>query len=157
MFTYAFKFAKLGGLNQGVIPIITVMATLYNSIVFYFAFGETLGGCKIFGMSLTVGSVVWLAIDSAAKAAEEKEGETTEFESKYAFWALGLALLVPVGFSFKHFLIRKFKGSYDYHDMPVDSGILEALSFIPLTIFYGSEIGYDSVPKFLFGSLAGIL
>ena len=157
LFTYAFKFAKIGGLNQGVIPVITVLATLYNSIIFYFAFGERLSCSKIFGMALIISSVVWLGIDSGVKAAKEKEGQVMEYESKYAFWALGLAMLVPIGFSFKHFLIRKFKGSYDYHDLPLDSCILESLSFIPLTVIYGTEIGYNSVPKFLFGSLAGIL
>lgn len=39
-FSYAFKYAKMGGLNQGIIPIMTTLASLFNSVLFYFAFDE---------------------------------------------------------------------------------------------------------------------
>ena len=39
-FTMAFKFAKQAGINQGVVTVMVVMATIFNTITFYFAFGE---------------------------------------------------------------------------------------------------------------------
>jgi drug/metabolite transporter (DMT)-like permease len=38
--TYAWKFAKLGGINQGVISCLLSFASVFNVIVFYFAFKE---------------------------------------------------------------------------------------------------------------------
>ena len=63
LFTYAFKYAKLGGMNQGIIPIVTTTATLYNSILFYKAFGEKVSKVRIFGMCFTVCCVICLALD----------------------------------------------------------------------------------------------
>ena len=109
LFTYAFKYAKMGGLNQGIIPIVTTMATPITSIVFYKMFGEKVTATKIFGMMFTVGCVVFLALDSLySKASANKD-----VDSKYSFYALGFAFIVPMNFTFKHFLIRKYKGSYD--------------------------------------------
>jgi hypothetical protein len=110
LFTYAFMFAKKGGLNQGIIPIVTTLATLYNSIIFYKAFGERVSPPKIFGMFFTIGCVTCLALDAASRK-QVVGGPVTE--SKYAVYSLLCAFMVPVGFSFKHYLIRKFKGSYD--------------------------------------------
>lgn len=38
VFTFCFKFVKMGGMNQGIVPIMTTLATLFNSILFYFYF-----------------------------------------------------------------------------------------------------------------------
>ena len=155
LFTYAFKYAKMGGLNQGVIPIVTTFATIFNSVLFYFYFGEKLSCPKILGMALTVSSVVFLAVD----ASKDNSAEATQydFESKYAYYALALAMAVPFHFSFKHFLIRKYKGTYDHNFIGVDSGILETTACSVFAIIYGLEVGFDDFPKFMLGSLSGIL
>ena len=90
---FAFKFAKLGGLNQGVIPIVTVTATIYNGVIFYFYFGEKLSMSKLFGMALTIVSVVFLGLDSMEK---KQTVDNIEYETKYAWYALAFALIVPV-------------------------------------------------------------
>lgn len=144
LFHFAYKFAKLGGLNQGVIPIMTIFATIFNTIVFYLAFGEKVSCIKIFGMCFCVSTVIFLAIDANNKKNEVNiiaDGETDDAldpatRSAYCFYALGLALLVPVGFSFKHFTIRKFKGSYNYRILPFDSGILENLTVSCFAIYF---------------------
>jgi len=125
-------------MNQGVVPIITTMATIYNSITFYFAFNEKLSSSKIIGMVFTMACVVFLALNSS-----KKQEDDLETDSKYIMWSLGLALLVPVGFSLKHFLIRKYKGSYDYKWLPLDSGILETLSCSFFTLYYYREYSFD--------------
>lgn len=153
LFTYAFKFAKKGGLNQGIIPIVTTMATLYNSIIFYKAFGEKVSPPKIFGMLFTVGCVVCLALDSASRKAVPGS-DTDPINSVYA---LLCAFMVPVGFSFKHYLIRKFKGTYDSNHLPLDSAILESLSCAIFIPFYIAEKGPYTLDAFLLGSLSGCL
>ena len=73
-----------------------------------------------------------------------QESENDEFsvqvegvsQSTYTFYSLGLAFLVPINLSMKHFTIRKFKGSYNYMILPVDSGILEMLACTIIAIYY---------------------
>jgi drug/metabolite transporter (DMT)-like permease len=124
----------MGGLNQGVIPIMTTFSSIFTSILFYYFFNEKLSCMKTFGMILTISSVVFLAVD----AAKDGSGDTGyDYESKYAFYALGLAMLVPFHFSLKHFLIRKYKGSYNYNFLPIDSGILETAACSVFAVMYG--------------------
>ena len=59
---------------------------------------------------LIIFCVVCLGIDSS-KTKENVLDEKSE--TKYAVLALGLALIVPVQFSIKHLLVRKYKGTYD--------------------------------------------
>ena len=154
-YALAFKYAKLGGLNQGVIPILTCVSSILNSISFYLAFGEILSGIKIVGMVFACCSVVFLGIYSSNQndlneAQEVKISENLGEEinsmtkSSYAFLSLGLALIVPLGFAFKHFLIRKYKGSYQYWMLPIDAGILEYLFFSCWSIYYQVNTGFTS-------------
>ena len=163
LFTFAFKFARLGGLNQGVIPIMTIFATIFNSITFYIAFGETISLPKCFGMVVAVSCVIFLSLDSANKKDQSVETEEIEeldgydkSQAVYCFYALGLGFLVPIGFSLKHFCIRKFKGSYDSWNMPLDSGILEMITCCILTIFYQAKVGF-TVKDFFIGGISGLL
>lgn len=67
LFTYAFKFAKLGGLNQGVIVVMAGFAMVFNSCSFYCAFGETLSKIKILGVVMTFACVVFLGLAASTK------------------------------------------------------------------------------------------
>jgi hypothetical protein len=140
-------------MNQGIIPIITTMATLYNSIIFYKAFGETVSPPKIFGMLFTIGCVVCLALDSAGRKAVPGSGT----DPIYSLYALICGFFVPIGFSFKHYLIRKYKGSYDSNYLPFDSAILESISCAIFIPFYIAEKGMYSLDSFALGSVAGCL
>ena len=103
LFTYAFKYAKLGGLNQGTVPVMTTFAVIINSVVFYFKFGETFSCSKIIGMMIIISSVIFLSIDTSQN---DKISEDGESEAYYATIALILAFIVPFQFSLKHYLIR---------------------------------------------------
>jgi drug/metabolite transporter (DMT)-like permease len=67
LFALAFKYAKMGDLNQGVIIMMTSFASIFNAISFYFCFKETLSIIKIIGMLFFIGCVVFLGIDSSSK------------------------------------------------------------------------------------------
>ena len=60
---------------------------------------------------------------------------------------------MPIGFSLKHFVIRYYKGSYNYVDQPLDSGILECLT-VCIPIIWHREYTMEGM---LYGGLAGFL
>ena len=160
LFTYAFKFARLGGLNQGVIVTMIGFAMVFNSCSFYFAFGETLSKMKIFGVILSFGCVIFLGLAASTKpskpVAVNADGEGGMSQSSYSFIALGLAFGVPVGFSIKHYVTRKYKGSYQPMFVAVDSGILESITCCVLAIIHEVQTGFSLKQMFL-GGLAGTL
>lgn len=107
-------------------------------------------------MFLTVGCVAALALDSAARSkAQELSEVEIEYDVKYAYYGLALSVIVPVGFSFKHFLIRLYKGSYNHVYLPIDSAILESFSMSILLIWVLQE-GPIEWNKIWFGGLSGI-
>jgi len=65
LLTFAFKFAKLGGINPGVVIVLVVFATIFNTFTFYFGFGEIPTKIKFFGMSFVISSTVFLGINAA--------------------------------------------------------------------------------------------
>ena len=78
LFAFAFKYAKMGDLNQGVIIIMTSFASIFNAISFYFFFNETLSTVKIIGMVIFIGCVVFLGIDSSQKKNKVELDELTD-------------------------------------------------------------------------------
>lgn len=58
------------------------------------------------------------------------------------FISLGLAFGVPIGFSIKHFVTRKFKGTYDPMFLAVDSAILESATCCIFSIIYQVQTGF---------------
>lgn len=133
LFTYAFKFAKLGGLNQGVVAISLTFISITNTILFYFVFNEKVTNLQIVGMILIIGCGVLLCLSASNQEDIEQEDIS---KSSYSFYALLCSNLVPLNFTLKHYLIRKYKGSYKPFDLSFDSAILENLSFIVFTIVY---------------------
>ena len=63
----AFKYAALGGLNQGILPTLTSLAGVYSAFIFYFRFHEKISFPQIIGMSLMLVSVVFLGLEGATK------------------------------------------------------------------------------------------
>ena len=73
--TFAFKYAKLAGMNQGVVTIIIIMASVFNSISFWLAFGEKPSCSKFVGMFFCLGTTVLLGINGALKGNEQSSGK----------------------------------------------------------------------------------
>ena len=66
-------------------------------------------------------------------------------------------MFVPVNFTIKHFLIKKYKGTYDYYHLPIDSLIIESAVF-SFFIIPNSYLYEFSVENMLtFGSISGCL
>ena len=65
-----------------------------------------------------------------------------------------------MNFTLKHFLIRKYRGSYKPFDLSFDAAILENLSFVVFAVIYQFQegISFDTsaeINKWLAGSISG--
>ena len=72
---YAWNFAKLGGLNQGLVTTWLSVASVYNVITFYCVFGEKPLPLQYLGIALIIAMI--LTLDLAAYG-QGKEEETEE-------------------------------------------------------------------------------
>ena len=68
--TYAWEFAKLGGMNQGVISSLVSFASVFNIIAFYLIYKEKITLTQFMGVLLLLGCAVCLALEAGSKKAE---------------------------------------------------------------------------------------
>ena len=95
MVAYAFKFAKMAEINQGSIPSLFTITSIYISIVFYFKFNEMISCSQIVGIGLMIPCV--FLISCAAKTAEVSDSDYTADEMRiYGLYAILCALLAPI-------------------------------------------------------------
>jgi drug/metabolite transporter (DMT)-like permease len=124
--TYAWNFAKKGGMNQGVISILVSFASVFNAITFYFVFGEKISKTQGLGVVTMLGCAACLALEAGTKK-KELAGDDTHSEQFYAYIAIPVGLLGPILMSTKHLFIRKFKNKLGYSglDQSIDSNVSE--------------------------------
>ena len=65
--TYAWYFAKLGDINQGVVSVLIALASLINIVTFYFAFDEKIGWFNLVGVIFMIASVVCIGVATGSK------------------------------------------------------------------------------------------
>ena len=116
--TYAWYFAELGGLNQGVVSALLALASLINVITFYFGFGEKISYLSLVGVIFMVASVVCIGAAAGSHSGEKESDEDLEkgggrSKTVNAFLAILFGLGGPTVVSTQHFLIRKYKPQYD--------------------------------------------
>ncbi len=76
--TYAWYFAELGGINQGVVSALLALASLINVVSFYFGFGEKISYLHFVGVIFMVASVVCIG----AAAGSHGGGSASDEELK---------------------------------------------------------------------------
>mmetsp|Transcript_17523 Transcript_17523/g.29546 ORF Transcript_17523/g.29546 Transcript_17523/m.29546 type:complete len:209 (+) Transcript_17523:304-930(+) len=69
--TLGFKYAALGGLNQGILPTLTSLASIFTVIVFYFRFYELISFIQLVGIAIMIVSVVYLGLEGASKSSDQ--------------------------------------------------------------------------------------
>lgn len=106
--TYAWYFAELGGINQGVVSVLVSLASLINIVTFYFGFGEKIGWLNLIGIMFMIASVI--CIGAAAGSSTDDSVVDEESDSKTFNGVLGIlgGTLGAVVVSLQAFLIRKF-------------------------------------------------
>ena len=135
--TYAWYFAKLGDINQGVVSALLALASLINVVTFYFGFGEKISPLHLIGVVFMVASVICIGAAAGSHGGEietEEELEAGGGRSKTlnGVFAILCGLGGPAVVSTQHFLIRKYKPQYDGISQALDAAILE---FLVLTFF----------------------
>ena len=68
--TYAWYFAELGGINQGVISALLSLASLINVVSFYFGFNEKISCLHFVGVVFMVASVVCIGAAAGSHSGE---------------------------------------------------------------------------------------
>ena len=70
---YCFKYAKLAGINQGCLPCIFSLATIYICILFYFKFNEHISCIKVFGTLLMIPCIAFISLGGVSQIEDSSE------------------------------------------------------------------------------------
>lgn len=162
--TFAWDFAKRGGINQGVISTLLSCASLINIVTFYFKFGETISKLHFIGVFLMLACIVCLSIEAASKGPKNPENESAEQIAEeentviYAFSAILLGFVSACLMSTKHMFIRLYKSGYSGIDMGIDSAICEffLLSFFFIPLYFRDDYDFQWIDLAI-GAAAGVL
>ena len=135
--TYAWYFARLGDINQGVVSALLALASLINVVTFYFGFGEKIGWLHMIGVVFMVASVICIGAAAGSHGGEVQTDEELEAGGGRSKTLNGvLAILCGLGgptvVSTQHFLIRKFKPQYNGIEQALDAAVIE---FFVLSMF----------------------
>jgi hypothetical protein len=119
--SYAFKFALMAQMNQGSIPGLFSVTSIYISILFYMVFGETISCTKIMGILLMMPCVILLSLDKKVvnEDSDYSERQLVEFGS----YAVIMGVLAPVFWTFKVYWTRRTINdkTYDLKDLALDT------------------------------------
>jgi len=161
--TYAWYFAKLGDINQGVVSALLALASLINVVTFYFGFGEKISALHLIGVVFMVASVICIG---AAAGSHGGEVETEEelaagggrSKTLNGVFAILCGLGGPAVVSTQHFLIRKYADQYNGVEQACDAAVLEffilSMFLIPLSEDSSFTITWEAMG---IGMAAGLL
>ena len=130
--SFAWNFAKLGGLNQGLVTTWLSVASVYNVITFYCVFGEKPLPLQYLGIVLIIVMIVCLDFAAYDQKDEEADAAQSPAESNgysrfaNSTFALLLGALSPILISAKALLIRWYhKLGYRGFDLAIDANIIQ--------------------------------
>ena len=105
---YAFKFAKYAQINQGCIPSIFCVTSIYIAVLFYFKFDEKISNSKIVSIVMIIPCILLLSLDKKKVTVTSSDQELEEHELRiYGLISIVFALCAPFFWTFKSFYIRK--------------------------------------------------
>jgi len=80
--SYAWEFAKRGGLNQGIITSFLAFAAVINVFLFRYFFNETVTATQVLGIVIMIGCIVCLGFETSGKV--DEVGDASE-DSEYDY------------------------------------------------------------------------
>lgn len=161
--TYAWHFAELGDINQGVVSALLSLASLINVVTFYFGFGEKISALNGIGVIFMVASVICIGAAAGSHSGEVETDAELEAGGGRSKTLNGILAIVcglggPTVVSTQHFLIRKFKPQYDGIAQALDAAVFEffilTCFLIPLSSNSEFTITWND---FAIGTAAGLL
>ena len=120
------RYAGLAGINQGIMTGLLALASLFNSVLFYFVFGEKLGWIHILGMAIMLAGVIFLGLESGKGGDTSSDG--VQEANSDGIKAIAFGIAAPAFFTVKAYSIRKYP-NYKAWDLGIDSLIFEYLCY----------------------------
>ena len=124
---YAFKFALSAGMNQGCIPSLFTVCSIYIAVLFYFKFNEVLNAAQIVGIILMMPCVILLSLDPKDEADTttdtEEASSLTSTEMRVAgLFAVLFGCTAPVWWTIKSYFIRRTaeRKEFPIYDLGID-------------------------------------
>ena len=121
--TFAQRFAKMGGMNQGIISTLVSFASVFNVFLFAKIFNEQVTRSQLLGILLIILAVCCFAMSSTSVSKSSDDG--IETQTFYCIFALTIGMIAPIIMSLKHVVIRMYKGSYDPISQAIDGFLIE--------------------------------
>jgi drug/metabolite transporter (DMT)-like permease len=146
----AWRFARIGGLNQGIVSTMLSLASIFNLFVFYLIWGEKANYAQLLGTAFMILAITCMG--TKLESQEEQEGVDTG----YIYWALLTAFAAPILMSAKHVCVRFFKAKFTYGPVAqaVDGFLVEYALFSLIAI---ADPGEFQFKDYLVATGAGIL
>ena len=129
--SYAWNFAKLGGLNQGLVTTWLCVASVYNVIIFYCVFREKPLPLQYLGIFLIICMIVTLDLAAVGQKDEDEAAVPEVAENSYSkfancTFALLLGALSPILIASKCLIIRIYHNlGYQGFDLAIDANIIQ--------------------------------
>lgn len=126
--SYAWNFAKIGGLNQGLVTTWLSVAAVYNVIVFYCVFKEKPLCLQYIGIVLIIAMIICLDLAAAGQGEEDEIAVEDNGYSKVAncTFALLLGAIAPILIASKCLIIRWYHNlGYIGSDLAIDANIIQ--------------------------------
>ena len=121
LMTFAWNYATLAGINQGVITVLVLFSSVINCVTFYFYFNEKISKLHLIGIALLCSGTGFIAVSAAHK----NEDEEVDIEDRSPLFNSIMALLfgfcAAVDISFHSFVVRKYSDTYQGVDQGLDS------------------------------------
>eukprot|EP00347_Sterkiella_histriomuscorum_P014658 403360042 len=138
--TFAFQYAGMAGMNQGVVTTLNTLTSVYNVIIFYFGFNERVTVIQLVGMLTMMTCVGFISVSSQQASTDSSlTDQDLQQRQYYGYISILFALLSPLSLSVKHIFIRKFKKQYDSWDVSIDGLIFEYQIYLLIAIYYFSQ------------------
>ena len=137
---YAFKFALKAEMNQGCIPSLFSVTSIYISILFYFSFNEVISVSKIIGTGMVISCVVLLSMDpkEATLDSETDQSYSVKQMKLFGILAVVFGVLAPSLWTFRTYYSRLTieKKWFVLYDMSIDSIFFQNIFALVLYIIF---------------------
>ena len=127
---YCFKYAKLAGINQGCLPCIFSLCTIYICILFYFKFNERISYIKILGSLLMIPCIALISLGAVPQVEESSETVVSETytdkqKQEFALLSISFAMIVPLFLTTRamYYRLSENKFRFNLFDLAIDGQI----------------------------------
>ena len=152
---YSFKFAWAADMNQGCIPSLFAITSIYIAILFYCSFGETISMSKILGIAMMTPCVILLSMFHKKPTEESLYSE--EQMKVFGGLAVLMGCLAPLFWTFKTYWGRKsiINKSFITRDLAIDQQLIQTsvLSLAYLVCLTQHEFTWK---EFWIGQIVGL-